>query len=368
MGAAFPELTRAAALITETLKLEEERFKIMLGRGLKMLDDVTAGMGPGDMLAGDVAFRLYDTYGFPMDLTADALKSRGIGVDGAGFDAAMAEQKARARAAWTGSGETATQQVWFDLHEDLGATEFLGYETETAEGAIAAIVIDGAPVDAAESGAEVAIVANQTPFYGESGGQQGDSGRIVTAGGVEIDITDTRKKPGGMHVHLGTVRDGTVRTGDAAVFRVDGDRRRALRANHSATHLLHAVLRRRLGDHVTQKGSLVADDRLRFDISHPGAVAASELAAVEADVNAAIRANGAVTTRLMTPAEAIENGAMALFGEKYGDEVRVVSMGSDAHGKAFSIELCGGTHVARTGDIGVFKVVSEGAVAAGVRR
>ena len=369
MGGAFPELVRAQALIEETLKLEEQGFKTMLDRGLKMLDDATDGMDEGAILSGDVAFKLYDTYGFPLDLTADALKERKIGIDEDGFSTAMEEQKAKARAAWSGSGEAATEEVWFDIQDRDGATEFLGYETETAEGVVTALIKDGAEVKSAAKGDEIALVANQTTFFGESGGQQGDSGIIKTEAGAVIEITATQKKLGTLHVHLGKVVEGAVKVGDAAEFRVDHTRRSSLRANHSATHLLHAVMRKHLGDHVTQKGSLVANDRLRFDVSHPKPVTAEQAALIETDVNRLIRENSEVSTRLMTPDEAIELGAMALFGEKYGDEVRVVSMGlPEANEHAYSLELCGGTHVKRTGDIGMFKIVSEGAVSSGVRR
>ncbi|PKR58279.1 alanine--tRNA ligase [Thalassospira lohafexi] len=369
MGGAFPELVRAQALIEETLKLEEQGFKTMLDRGLKMLDDATDGMDEGAILSGDVAFKLYDTYGFPLDLTADALKERKIGIDEDGFSTAMEEQKAKARAAWSGSGEAATEEVWFDIQDRDGATEFLGYETETAEGVVTALIKDGAEVKTAAKGDEIALVANQTTFFGESGGQQGDSGIIKTEAGAVIEISATQKKLGTLHVHLGKVIEGSVKVGDAAEFRVDHARRSSLRANHSATHLLHAVMRKHLGDHVTQKGSLVANDRLRFDVSHPKPVTAEQAALIETDVNRLIRENSEVSTRLMTPDEAIELGAMALFGEKYGDEVRVVSMGlPEANEHAYSLELCGGTHVKRTGDIGMFKIVSEGAVSSGVRR
>ncbi|RCK29339.1 alanine--tRNA ligase [Thalassospira lucentensis] len=369
MGGAFPELVRAQALIEETLKLEEQGFKTMLDRGLKMLDDATDGMDEGAILSGDVAFKLYDTYGFPLDLTADALKERKIGIDEDGFSTAMEEQKAKARAAWSGSGEAATEEVWFDIQDRDGATEFLGYETEIAEGVVTALIKDGAEVKSAAKGDEIALVANQTTFFGESGGQQGDSGIIKTEAGAVIEITATQKKLGTLHVHLGKVIEGDVKVGDAAEFRVDHARRSSLRANHSATHLLHAVMRKHLGDHVTQKGSLVANDRLRFDVSHPKPVTAEQAALIETDVNRLIRENSEVSTRLMTPDEAIELGAMALFGEKYGDEVRVVSMGlPEANEHAYSLELCGGTHVKRTGDIGMFKIVSEGAVSSGVRR
>ncbi len=373
MGQAFPELVRGQALITETLKLEETRFRETLERGLGLLEVETARLGEGETLPGEIAFRLYDTFGFPYDLTEDALRREGRGVDREGFDAAMAEQKAKARAAWSGSGGAATEQLWFDLHEQVGASEFLGYGATQAQGQIVALVRDGAEVDKANAGDEVMVVLNQTPFYGESGGQMGDTGLIETSG-AEIAVSDTQKKLGALHVHIGTVTSGSVAVGDEATLTVDAVRRDRLRANHSATHLLHEALRRRLGDHVTQKGSLVAEDRLRFDISHPKGIEDDELAAVEAEVNAAVRANSAVATTLMTPDEAIEAGALALFGEKYGDEVRVVSMGEgSASGKEndkphYSTELCGGTHVERTGDIGAFKILSEGAVASGVRR
>ncbi|WP_370156553.1 alanine--tRNA ligase [Ferrovibrio sp.] len=368
MGRAYPELGRAESLIAETLKLEETRFKQTLDRGLKLLDEATAGMSKGDMLPGETAFRLYDTYGFPLDLTQDALRPRGISVNLDGFQAAMAAQKAEARKAWAGSGEAATEKVWFEIKEETGATEFLGYDTEAAEGVVSAIVVGGQPVAQAAAGSEVAILLNQTPFYAESGGQVGDTGLIVTAGGAKVQVADTQKKLGLLHVHVGTVTEGTLKTGDMATLTVDHARRSAIRANHSATHLLHAALRRRLGDHVTQKGSLVSPDRFRFDISHPKALTPAEAAAVEAEVNDIVRQNDAVTTRLMTPDEAIAAGAMALFGEKYGDEVRVLAMGKQDDGRDYSVELCGGTHVKRTGDIGLFKIVGEGAVAAGVRR
>lgn len=367
MGRAYPELGRAESLIAETLKLEETRFKQTLDRGLKLLDEATAGMSKGDMLPGDVAFKLYDTYGFPLDLTQDALRPRGINVNLDGFQAAMEAQRAEARKAWAGSGEAATEKVWFDIKEEKGASEFLGYDTEAAEGRIDAIVVKGQPVQEAAAGAEVSVVLNQTPFYAESGGQVGDSGVIVTAGGAKVQVSDTQKKLGLLHVHVGKVVEGTLKIGDMATLTVDHARRSAIRANHSATHLLHAALRRKLGDHVTQKGSLVSPDRFRFDISHPKPLSAEETLAVEAEVNEIVRQNDAVTTRLMTPDEAIAAGAMALFGEKYGDEVRVLAMGKLGD-RDYSVELCGGTHVRRTGDIGLFKIVNEGAVAAGVRR
>ncbi|MGC8523491.1 MAG: alanine--tRNA ligase [Acidibrevibacterium sp.] len=369
MGLAYPELGRAEVLIEETLALEETRFAAMLERGLHLLAEAVADLPAGAALPGEVAFRLYDTYGFPVDLTADALREQGRSVDLAGFEAAMASQRARARAAWAGSGEAATERVWFELREKTGASEFLGYATEAADATILALVADGAPVAEAKPGAEVAVILNQTPFYGESGGQVGDTGEITGAEGLRILVTDTQKKLGDLFVHLGRIEAGTARVGAAVHAEIDHDRRRAIRAAHSATHLLHEALRRRLGSHVTQKGSLNAPDRLRFDISHPRPLSAEDLALVEAEVNARIRENSAVTTRLMTPAAAVELGAMALFGEKYGDEVRVVMMGApDGNKPAWSIELCGGTHVGRTGDIGLFRIEAESAVGAGVRR
>lgn len=363
MGQAFPELERAQALITETLKLEETRFKQMLERGLRLLDGEKSRLVSGGTLPGEVAFTLYDTYGFPLDLTQDALRGEGYAVDTEGFNAAMEEARAKARKSWAGSGEAATEKVWFELREQVGATEFLGYSTETAEGQVVALVVDGQPVQSAEKGQTVAVIVNQTPFYGESGGQTGDHGVITVSDGKgHVTVTDTQKKLGDLVVHIGTVTDGSIHVGAAAFLNVDEQYRAAVRANHSATHLLHAALRKKLGEHVTQKGSLVDAERLRFDVSHPKAVTAEELAAVEAAVNAEIRANVEVATKLMDPESAIKAGAMALFGEKYGDEVRVVTMGG------FSTELCGGTHVRRTGDIGLLKIVSESAVASGVRR
>ena len=367
MGRAFPELARAQALVSETLKLEESRFRETLARGLRLLGEETAKLADGAALPGAVAFRLYDTYGFPLDLTQDALRPQGRDVDLAGFEAAMARQRAEARRSWAGSGDAGTDRLWFDLHDRVGASEFLGYAVTEAEGEIAALTVDGRAVDRAEPGQDILVIANQTPFYAESGGQMGDSGTIeAPATGARVVVEDTVRRAGGLHAHRGTVAGAALAVGDAVSLAVDAGRRRALRRNHSATHLLHAALRRRLGDHVTQKGSLVAPDRLRFDISHPAPVGDDEIAAVEAEVNREILANGPVSTVLMRPEEAVERGALALFGEKYGDEVRVVSMGGAD--TAFSVELCGGTHVARTGDIGLFKIVGESAVAAGVRR
>ena len=367
MGGAYPELRRAEALITETLKLEESRFLEMLARGLGLLEDATAGLAPGTELSGEVAFKLYDTYGFPLDLTQDALRAKNLGVDVDAFNLAMAKRRAEARKSWTGSGEEATEAVWFDVRESVGATEFLGYQSETAEAIVTAILIGSERVDEAGAGADVAIVVNQTPFYAESGGQMGDAGRIEGADGAIAAVSDTQTRAGDVFAHAARIEDGILRVGDHVRMIVDGPRRARLRANHSATHLLHAALRNRLGEHVAQKGSLVAPDRLRFDLSHLKAVTADELAAVEADVNEHIRRNTAVATHLMDADEAVGAGALALFGEKYDDEVRVVAMGALAEG-AYSTELCGGTHVRATGDIGVFKVVAESAVAAGVRR
>src|SRR5215831_9021266 len=369
MGAAYPELLRAQPLITETLRLEETNFKQTLERGLRLLEEETARIGPGEDLSGEIAFRLYDTYGFPLDLTEDMLRGQGRKVAVEGFDRAMARQREEARKNWIGSGEAATETVWFALREELGATEFLGYETENAEGVVLAILRNGARVAAAALGDEVALIVNQTPFYAESGGQVGDSGIVFSAAGAELAVRDTMKKAGDLHVHLGNVTRGVLKEGDAVELRVDGQRRRQLRANHSVTHLLHEALRRRLGEHVTQKGSLVAPDRLRFDFSHPRALNSDDIAAIEAEVNERIRSNSEVRTRLLTPDRAVGEGALALFGEKYGDEVRVVAMGGASNeDRPFSVELCGGTHVRRTGDIGLFKIVGETAIASGVRR
>jgi len=366
MGDAFPELVRAEPLIVETLRLEETRFKETLGRGLKLLDAETAKLGDGGVLSGDVAFRLYDTYGFPLDLTQDALRSRNMTVDAAGFDAAMERQKAEARKAWAGSGETATDAVWFEVKEKVGATEFLGYETTEAEGQVTALVMDGKQVDKAEKGQKVAVMTNQTPFYGESGGQVGDTGVMTGANGLKITVTDTQKKANGLFIHFGTVDEGGLKIGDTVLMTVDAERRKATARHHSVTHLLQAALRKTLGDHVTQKGSSVTPTGMRFDFSQPRPITAEELRIVEREVNANILKNLPVTTRIMTPEAAIKEGAMALFGEKYGDEVRVVSMGDE--NETVSVELCGGTHVKRTGDIGSFRILSESSLAAGVRR
>jgi alanyl-tRNA synthetase len=367
MGAAYPELVRAQPLIEETLKGEETRFRQTLANGLKLLDEATASMKPGDTLPGETAFRLYDTYGFPYDLTEDALRAQGLGVDRAGFEAAMAEQKAKARATWKGSGAKASEEIWFDLAEEQGATEFTGYLGHDGEGQVVAIVKDGARVEKAVAGNQVIILTNQTPFYGESGGQVGDTGVISSDKGLRADVEDTSKPLGKLHAHHATIREGEVAVGDAVHLSVDAARRARVRANHSATHLLHAALRRRLGEQVTQKGSLVAPDYFRFDFSYNKPLTREEIEAIEADVNRHIRENRPVGTRLMSIDEALAAGAMALFGEKYGGEVRVLTMGIEGEAP-YSVELCGGTHVNALGDIQLFKIVSESAVSAGVRR
>jgi len=370
MGAAYPELVRAQPLIEETLKLEETRFRQTLANGLRLLDEATGAMKTGDTLPGATAFKLYDTFGFPYDLTEDALRAQGLNVDRTGFDAAMAEQKAAARAAWKGSGDKASDDIWFDVAEELGGTEFIGYTSHEGDAQVVALVKDGKRADQVREGDEVVILTNQTPFYGESGGQMGDAGIASNDNGFVADVKDTSKPLGRLHAHKALVRSGLIKVGDTIHLAVDVARRSQLRANHSATHLLHAALRHRLGTHVTQKGSLVAPDRLRFDFSHPKALSQEDIAAIEAEVNRHIRENDDVTTRLMTPDAAIEAGAMALFGEKYGDEVRVLSMGigEEEGGNSWSVELCGGTHVSALGDIGVFKIIGESAVSSGVRR
>jgi alanyl-tRNA synthetase len=367
MGAAYPELVRAQPLIEATLLQEETRFRQTLANGLRLLDEATAGMAEGGTLPGETAFKLYDTYGFPYDLTEDALRARGLNVERAGFDSAMAEQRAQARAAWKGSGAKASEDIWFDIAEEHGATEFTGYSGDEGEGVVLAIVKDGQRVEAAEIGETVDVVLNQTPFYGESGGQIGDTGKLTTLKGFEGEVADTSKPLGKLHVLRTKVVAGELSVGETVHQAVDAQRRDRVRANHSATHLVHAALRRHLGTHVTQKGSLVAPDYFRFDFSHPKAMSREEIEAVEAEVNAQIRSNEPVTTRLMTPDDAIEAGAMALFGEKYGDEVRVLSMGQFDAGD-YSVELCGGTHVRALGDIQLFKIISESAVSSGVRR
>jgi alanyl-tRNA synthetase len=385
MGGAYPDLVRAQPLIEETLRAEETRFRQTLANGLRLLDEATGSMSEGDTLPGAVAFKLYDTFGFPYDLTEDALRAQGLHVDRAGFDAAMAEQKRQARAAWKGSGERASDDIWFDIAEEQGGTEFTGYAGTQGEGVIVALVKDGARIEQAGEGDSVIILTNQTPFYGESGGQMGDAGKLFGDNGLEADIADTSKPLGRLHAHHSVIKSGTLKVGDPVRLEVDTDRRGRIKANHSATHLVHAALRNRLGGHVTQKGSLVAADRFRFDFSHPKALTSEDIEAVEGEVNFHIRQNQPVVTRLMNHADAIEAGAMALFGEKYGDEVRVLTMGTtpnplpsrgeDSRAAAgegtvrpYSVELCGGTHVTALGDIQLFKIVSESAVSSGVRR
>jgi len=368
MGQAYPELIRAEALITETLKLEETRFRRTLERGLAILDEKSKGLKKGAMFDGDTAFTLYDTYGFPLDLTQDALRSRGISVDFASFTDAMERQRAKARASWAGSGEAAQETVWLALRDKIGATEFLGYETESAEGVVAALVKDGKEVPELKKGESGTVVMNQTPFYGESGGQVGDTGEMRREG-VRLIVSDTQKKAGDLFVHVVKVERGSIKVSDPLLLDVDHARRSAIRQNHSATHLLHEALRQVLGDHVAQKGSLVAPDRLRFDFSHPKPMSAEEIERVEDIANDIVLQNAPVTTRLMAVDDAIASGARALFGEKYGDEVRVVAMGEGTgNTMGWSVELCGGTHVRQTGDIGLVSLVGESGVAAGVRR
>ncbi len=369
--AAYPELAQNQDMITETLRLEETRFRKTLERGFRILDDESQGMGKGDVFKGETAFKLYDTYGFPLDLTQDALRSRGIVVDTESFNAAMNVQRTEARRAWKGSGEAKTDTIWFEIRDTVGATEFLGYDTETAEGVVTAIVAGGKKVEKLEAGDTAAIVVNQTTFYAESGGQTGDHGVIKTASGAVFRVTGTEKRVGDLVIHEGKVESGSLAIGDAVELRVDHGRRSGNRQHHSATHLLHEALRKTLGAHVAQKGSLVEPDRLRFDFSHNKGMSASEIKAVETMANNIVLQNSPVNTRLMSVDAAVAEGAMALFGEKYGDEVRVVSMGRNEEGAArpiYSLELCGGTHVSRTGDIGLIKVVSESGSAAGVRR
>jgi len=368
MGQAYPELHRAQALVTETLKLEEVRFRRTLERGLTLLEEASKSLKKGAMFDGETAFTLYDTYGFPLDLTQDALKPRGIGVDITSFTDAMERQRAKARASWAGSGEAAAGAVWFALREKVGATEFLGYETESAEGVVAAVLRDGKEVAALKNGETGIVVLNQTPFYGESGGQVGDTG-VMIADGIRFRVTDTQKYAGDVYAHIGVVEEGTIKPGAALALEVDHARRGAIRKNHSATHLLHEALRQVLGDHVAQKGSLVAPDRLRFDFSHPKAISGEEIERVEDIANDFVLQNTPVITRLMSRDDAIASAARALFGEKYGDEVRVVAMGEGGGNTlGWSVELCGGTHVNRTGDIGIISIVAESGVSAGVRR
>lgn len=369
MGSAFPEIERALPLITETLRTEEEKFKGLLERGMKLLGDEMSKLDDDKALPGEAAFKLYDTYGFPLDLTEDALRREGRKVDVDGFNAAMKAQKEAARAAWAGSGDAASDAVWFDIRERFGATEFLGYLHDVAEGVVQSVVVAGKEVDEAKTGDEVELVVNQTPFYAESGGQIGDAGLIKTDAGCVVEIQDVKKRGGSLHGHIGIITEGTLTAGETVKLSIDVGRRGRIRSNHSATHLLHKALRDVLGDHVAQKGSLVADDKFRFDFSNPKAINADQLAAIEKQVNAMIRQNAAVETKLMSYDDAVASGAVALFGEKYDDEVRVLSMGHDlVEEKTYSVELCGGTHVERLGDIALFKVIGESAVASGIRR
>ncbi|NBT22963.1 MAG: alanine--tRNA ligase, partial [Methylocystaceae bacterium] len=369
MGQAYPELLRAQSLITDTLKSEETRFRATLARGLAILDEETSALNRGDKFSGETAFKLYDTYGFPLDLTEDALKPRGIAIDKIAFDLAMERQRAEARKAWVGSGETATETLWFTLKERVGVTEFLGYEAEKSEGIVSALIHEGHEAFHLKAGDRGAIILTQTPFYGESGGQVGDTG-VIKGRDIRFTVENTTKKLGDLIVHEGFLEEGELKPDLVLELEVDHSRRKATRANHSATHILHEALRQVLGDHVAQKGSLVAPDRLRFDFTHPKPLTEEELSRVETLANRIVQDNAPVETRLMAQEEAILSGARALFGEKYGDEVRVVSMGRSDPGKAdaFSVELCGGTHVARTGDIGLITIIGEGAVASGVRR
>ncbi|NDC59210.1 MAG: alanine--tRNA ligase, partial [Alphaproteobacteria bacterium] len=369
MGEAFPELHRAQPVILDQLEQEEERFRRTLGRGLQLLDEETAKLKPGIPLAGETAFKLYDTFGFPVDLTQDILRGRGLTLDQDGFDAAMERQRESGRASWAGSGEATSDDVWFALKDKRGATEFLGYAAEEGDGALTAIVAGGAVVDALAAPAQAELLFDATPFYAESGGQAGDHGIIRFADGAEFHVEDTQKRVGALHAHVGRLMRGAIKVGASARLTIDAARRTQIRANHSATHLLHAALRNVLGPHVAQKGSLVEAERFRFDFSHGAPVTAEELDRIETEVNAVVRQNAEASIKVMAPQQAIEAGALALFGEKYGDEVRVLSMGAALDGgKSYSVELCGGTHVARTGDIAVFAILSEGGVAAGVRR
>lgn len=370
MGAAYPELKRAEAFISATLEQEETRFKRTLGRGLALLDDASKSLNKGDSLKGETAFNLYDTYGFPVDLTQDILRSRGISVDMKGFDASMARQKEEARKNWAGSGQAATETIWFELNDKLGTSEFLGYSTNEASANLSAIVSKGQQIEKLSNGQDGELIFNQTPFYGESGGQIGDNGIINFENGAIFKVKDTQKRAGGLICHIGTLENGEIAIGNSAILKIDIARRNQIKANHSATHLLHKALHQVLGAHVAQKGSMVSNERLRFDFAHGAGLSRIEIDKVDELVNQIIRQNTEVSTKIMTPEDAIEEGAMALFGEKYGAEVRVLSMGKDLEvdNKAYSVELCGGTHVERTGDIGAFAIVSEGAVAAGIRR
>ncbi|MEC7290259.1 MAG: alanine--tRNA ligase, partial [Pseudomonadota bacterium] len=369
MGAAYPELGRAQAAIESALEQEESRFQRTLGRGLALLDEASIDLKEGDTLPGETAFKLYDTYGFPLDLTQDILRGRGMSVDESGFDAAMAKQKEGSKAAGFTSGDAASGEVWFRIRDDVGATEFLGYSDLQGDGEVKAIVADGAHVEDLKTGDQAELILDRSPFYAESGGQAGDHG-VITSGSARFVVRDVQKRAGDLHAHMGELVEGTLAVGAAVSTQVNGDRRTRIMANHSATHLMHAALRDVLGEHVTQKGSLVEEERMRFDFSHGAPVTPAEIEAIEDQVNAVIRQNNPVGVAVTSPEKAIEAGALALFGEKYGDEVRVLSMGADLKDsdKAYSVELCGGTHVERTGDIGTFVILSESGVSAGVRR
>ena len=360
----YPELQRAESLIRETLKMEEEKFLVLLDRGIKILNDEIAKID--NVLPGDVAFKLYDTYGFPLDLTEDILKNKSLKIDHEKYQSLMKESRELAKKNWKGSGDSAIDDIWFGVREKLGATEFLGYETNQAEGVVLSLFKDNKEVDQLKSGEEGMIIVNQTPFYGESGGQVGDEGEIIS-GDFKFEVKDVQKKLGDLFVHYGNVKSGSIKLNSSVEMKINISRRDNIRAYHSATHLLHESLRRVLGEHVTQKGSLVEPKRLRFDFSHMKPISADEITKIETFVNTMVEKKSDVKTRLMTPKEAVENGALALFGEKYGEEVRVLSMG-DEESAYFSTELCGGTHVRNTGDIGKFKIVSQSSIAAGVRR
>ncbi len=367
MGQAFPEIIKTGSLITTTLEQEEIRFRKTLSRGLAILEEESASLKPGDILSGEAAFKLYDTYGFPRDLTQEALRARNISVDEAGFDAAMAKQKEAARAAWKGSGDSATEEIWYDIQDNHGNTEFLGYDNHEAEAKIVAIIKDGESVDLAQKGDQVQIITNQTPFYAESGGQQGDYG-LLTTPNAKVVVTDTQKKLGALFSHVAKVEEGSIEVEQNCDLKIDIERRQKLRANHSATHLIHEALRVHLGDHVVQRGSLVEADRLRFDFAQPTAVDLDTLGKAEDLANQMVTQNTEVSTKLMGVDEARALGAQAQFGEKYGDEVRVVGMGNNLDGSTFSLELCGGTHVKNTGEIGLITLINETAVSSGVRR
>jgi len=367
MGDAYPELKRAENFVKDILKTEEERFRVTLGRGLKLLEEESSAISRGGKLSGDIAFKLYDTYGFPVDLTEDILKKRKISIDYKRFEFCMNEQKQRARASWAGSGDTKTDVLWFDVKQNFGTTEFLGYSLEQSEAEVIAIIKEGILVNETSKGENSIIITNQTPFYGESGGQMGDIGKIFSSNS-EIDVLDTKKYLGSIIGHISNVKSGNLKVGDIVKLKYDCEYRNKLKANHSATHILHAVLRNILGNHISQKGSLVAADKLRFDISHPKSIGKDDILKIENLVNKIILENSEVNTKVMSTDEAIKGGAMALFGEKYDNEVRVVSMGCINEEDSYSIELCGGTHVHRTGDIGLFKILSESAISAGIRR